>query len=156
MSDQVMLLADLTARRMRRDKTVRRAPQRMIRRQRLRRRHVQVGPRETPPFKRRQQRLLINSRAAPDVIKDRARLHLPESVFVEIPHGRLIARQQVDYMIGPRQKLLDLLSGNEPDRLVAFDSSPHADQVHPKWREQFAQPDRNRPETEEQRRLSVQ
>src|SRR5262245_15616657 len=133
-----MLLAVLTARSMRRDETVRRAPQRMIRRQRLRRRHVEVGARETPPFKRRQQRLLINRRTAPDVIKNRARLHPLEPAFGEILRGRIIGRQQVDDVIGPGQKLLDLLSGNDPDRLVAFDSSPHANQVHPEWREQFA------------------
>ena len=75
---------------------------------------------------------------------------------VQMRQGKLEVKTDDAGTISIEWDKIASLSTADQYELVAFDGSPHAYQIHPKWREQFAQPDRNRPEPEKQRRLTVQ
>ena len=67
---EFFVLIDRATRNVAGDKTIRRAPQRMLRWQRLRFHHVEIGMRDLTGFQRRNQRRLVDGRAAAYVCRD--------------------------------------------------------------------------------------
>ena len=131
-------------------------PKRVIVRQRLRLGHVQPGGLEVSRPQSVRQGLLIDRRAPPNIVENRARFDGRKAAGIEKVARLRAVWKDVDDVVGRLERANELVFRDDRDGFIAPGLSAIGDDLHIKRAEQFGQPPANRAKTDNQNRFPPQ